>query len=79
MGDERHRIHFDDVRPRSRRVDFLHPGTGLGQRREAKADAPAVDRDPDGIQGHRVSQTGPVQVWVKPLSGGRRSPRDSLG
>ena len=31
----------------------------------------AVDRDPEGIQGHRVSQVGPVQVWVKPLSGGR--------
>ncbi len=31
----------------------------------------AVDRDPEGIQGHRVSQSGPVQVWAKPLSGGR--------
>lgn len=31
----------------------------------------AVDQDPKGIQGHRVSQSGPVQVWAKPLTGGR--------
>jgi alpha-galactosidase len=31
----------------------------------------AIDQDPAGIQGHRVSQVGPVQVWVKPLSKGR--------
>lgn len=31
----------------------------------------AVDQDPKGIQGRRISQTGPVQVWAKPLSGGR--------
>ena len=31
----------------------------------------AIDQDPEGIQGHRVSQLGPVEVWVKPLSGGR--------
>ncbi len=30
-----------------------------------------VDQDREGIQGHRVSQLGPVQVWVKPLSDGR--------
>jgi alpha-galactosidase len=28
----------------------------------------AVDQDRKGIQGYRVSQIGPVQVWVKPLS-----------
>ena len=31
----------------------------------------AVDQDPKGIQGRRISQAGPVQVWAKPLSGGR--------
>ncbi len=31
----------------------------------------AVDQDREGIQGHRLSQSGPVQVWVKPLSGHR--------
>ena len=31
----------------------------------------AVDQDPEGIQGHRLSQLGPVQVWAKPLTGGR--------
>ena len=31
----------------------------------------AIDQDPAGIQGHRVSQVGPVEVWVKPLSHGR--------
>ena len=31
----------------------------------------AVDQDPAGIQGHRVSQIGPVEVWVKPLTGQR--------
>lgn len=30
-----------------------------------------VDQDPKGIQGRRISQTGPVQVWAKPLSHGR--------
>lgn len=30
----------------------------------------AIDQDPKGVQGHRVSQAGPVQVWAKPLSGG---------
>ncbi len=28
----------------------------------------AVDQDAGGIQGHRVSQEGPLEVWVKPLS-----------
>lgn len=31
----------------------------------------AVDQDPAGVQGHRVSQAGPVEVWAKPLSGAR--------
>lgn len=31
----------------------------------------AVDQDPKGIQGRRLSQVGPVQVWAKPLSRGR--------
>ncbi len=31
----------------------------------------AVDQDAEGIEGHRVSQNGPVEVWAKPLSGGR--------
>jgi alpha-galactosidase len=31
----------------------------------------AVDQDPLGVEGHRVSQTGPVEVWAKPLSGNR--------
>lgn len=31
----------------------------------------AVDQDPEGIQGHRVSQDGPVQIWVRALSHGR--------
>jgi alpha-galactosidase len=30
-----------------------------------------VDQDSKGIQGHRLSQVGPVEVWVKPLSHGR--------
>jgi alpha-galactosidase len=31
----------------------------------------AVDQDRLAIQGHRVSQIGPVEVWAKPLSGER--------
>lgn len=31
----------------------------------------AVDQDRLGVEGHRVSQIGPVEVWAKPLSGGR--------
>ena len=30
----------------------------------------AVDQDPAGIQGRRVWQEGPVQIWTKPLSDG---------
>lgn len=29
-----------------------------------------VDQDPLGIEGHRVSQEGPVEVWVKPQTEG---------
>jgi alpha-galactosidase len=28
----------------------------------------AVDQDPKGVEGHRVWQEGPLEVWVKPLS-----------
>ncbi len=31
----------------------------------------AVDQDPKGIEGHRVWQEGPLEVWAKPLSGHR--------
>jgi alpha-galactosidase len=31
----------------------------------------AVDQDSKAIQGHRLNQEGPVQIWVKPLSRGR--------
>jgi alpha-galactosidase len=30
----------------------------------------AVDQDPAGTEGYRVSEEGPLQVWVKPLAGG---------
>jgi alpha-galactosidase len=30
----------------------------------------AVDQDPKGIQGHRVTQEGPLEVWAKPLADG---------
>jgi alpha-galactosidase len=30
----------------------------------------AVDQDPLGVQGRRVSKQGYAEVWVKPLSGG---------
>jgi alpha-galactosidase len=32
-------------------------------------DVIAVDQDPLGVQGHRVLQKGPIEIWVKPLSG----------
>jgi alpha-galactosidase len=31
----------------------------------------AVDQDRMGVEGRRISQVGPVQVWAKPLSRGR--------
>ncbi|MDE3178890.1 MAG: glycoside hydrolase family 27 protein [Acidobacteriota bacterium] len=33
----------------------------------------AVDQDPAGIQGHRVSQVGPLEVWMKPLANGTKA------
>jgi alpha-galactosidase len=30
----------------------------------------AVDQDPKGVQGHRVWQEGPYEVWAKPLADG---------
>jgi alpha-galactosidase len=33
----------------------------------------AVDQDPGGIQGHRVAQEGPIEVWMKPLADGSKA------
>ena len=33
----------------------------------------AVDQDPNGIQGRRVWQEGPLEVWMKPLSDGSKA------
>src|SRR5579859_8014103 len=33
----------------------------------------AVDQDAAGIQGHRVSEEGPLEVWVKPLADGSKA------
>jgi alpha-galactosidase len=33
----------------------------------------ALDQDPLGVQGHRVWQEGPIDVWVKPLADGGRA------
>jgi alpha-galactosidase len=30
----------------------------------------AIDQDTLGIQGHRIKQEGPIEVWAKPLQGG---------
>jgi alpha-galactosidase len=30
----------------------------------------AVDQDAKGVQGHRVAQEGPLEVWAKPLADG---------
>jgi alpha-galactosidase len=30
----------------------------------------AVDQDPKGVQGRRIAQEGPLEVWAKPLSNG---------
>ncbi len=32
-----------------------------------------VGQDPAGIQGSRVSQEGPIEVWVEPLSDGSKA------
>jgi alpha-galactosidase len=33
----------------------------------------AVDQDAAGIQGHRVSEEGPLEVWIKPLADGSKA------
>jgi alpha-galactosidase len=33
----------------------------------------ALNQDPAGIQGHRVSEEGPLEVWVKPLADGSKA------
>ena len=33
----------------------------------------AVDQDPAGIQGRRVAEEGPLEVWMKPLSDGSKA------
>jgi len=30
----------------------------------------AIDQDPLGVQGHRIKQEGPLEVWMKPLKDG---------
>jgi alpha-galactosidase len=32
-----------------------------------------IDQDPAGIQGHRVAEEGPLEVWVKPLADGSKA------
>jgi len=34
------------------------------------ADVLAVDQDPKGVQGHRVWQEGPLEIWTRPLADG---------
>ena len=33
----------------------------------------AIDQDPLGKQGDRVSEVGPVEIWAKPLKGGDKA------
>ncbi len=33
----------------------------------------AIDQDPLGVEGHRVWQVGPIQIWVKPLADGSKA------
>ena len=37
------------------------------------AEVIAVDQDPKGMQGHRVWDEGPLEIWVKPLANGSRA------
>jgi alpha-galactosidase len=30
----------------------------------------AIDQDPNGVQGHRIAEEGPLEVWQKPLADG---------
>jgi alpha-galactosidase len=36
-------------------------------------DAIAIDQDPMGVQGDRVSAVGPMEIWSKPLTGGAKA------
>jgi alpha-galactosidase len=33
----------------------------------------AVDQDPKGLQGHRVWEEGPLEIWAKPLADGSQA------
>ena len=33
----------------------------------------AIDQDPKGVQGHRVWQEGPLQIWARPLADGSQA------
>ena len=33
----------------------------------------AVDQDSAGIQGHRIAEEGPLEVWMKPLADGSKA------
>jgi len=33
----------------------------------------AVDQDRKGVQGHRVWEEGPLEIWVKPVADGSRA------
>ncbi len=33
----------------------------------------SVDQDPSGVQGHRVWQEGPTEIWMKPLADGSKA------
>ena len=39
----------------------------------ANRDVIAIDQDPLGAQGDRVAAEGPLEIWIKPLSGGARA------
>jgi alpha-galactosidase len=36
-------------------------------------DVIAVDQDPAGVQGHRVWEQGPFEIWMKPLADGSKA------
>jgi alpha-galactosidase len=33
----------------------------------------AVDQDPAGVQGHRIAEEGPLDIWMKPLADGSKA------
>src|SRR5438045_9466178 len=37
------------------------------------SDVIAVDQDSKGVQGHRVWQEGPLEIWAKPLADGSQA------